>query len=69
MVAINSDFLSFFKFIDPEQLNRNVAVMSLWCAQEKPEETARSKGRPGNPLLNSSPGSSVKPEGKPDPEG
>ncbi|KAI4581439.1 hypothetical protein MJG53_009882 [Ovis ammon polii x Ovis aries] len=52
----------------PKQLNRNVPVMSLWCAQEKPEETARSKGRPGNPLLNSSPGSSVKPEGKPDPE-
>ena len=50
MVAMNSDFLSFFKFIDPEQLNWNVAVTSPWCAQEKPEETARSKGRPGNTL-------------------
>lgn len=69
MVAMNSDFLSFFKFIDPEQLSWNVAVMSQWCAQEKPEETARSKGRPGNTLLNPSPGSSVKPKGKPDPEG
>ena len=89
MVAMNSDFLSFFKFIDPEQLNWNVAmtsgsffkfidpeqlnwnvaVTSPWCAQEKPEETARSKGRPGNTLLNLSPGSKVKPDGKPDPEG
>ena len=28
MVAMNSDFLSFFKFIDPEQLSWNVAVTS-----------------------------------------